>query len=99
MKGPWKPVRTETLRADFKECWKKGDYPAVLQMAKRVPEPVIHQTPTLLMDFDDASIRMRVRGGRSEAVRCSLRIPSLQQEKGGAWSRAAPLGRGAGAKV
>ena len=37
-KGKVKLVRTEALRAGFKECWQKRDYPTIVQMAKRAPK-------------------------------------------------------------
>ena len=53
-KGKLKVVRTEALRAGFKECWQKKDYTTIVQMAKRVPEAVIQEDPALLMYFDNA---------------------------------------------
>jgi hypothetical protein len=55
-KGKLKVVRTEALRAGFKECWQEKDYTTIIQMAKRVPEAVIHEDPALLMYFDNASL-------------------------------------------
>ena len=46
-KGKLKIVRTEALRAGFKECWQKKDYTTIVQMAKRVPEAVIQEDPAL----------------------------------------------------
>ena len=56
-KGKLKVVRTEALRAGFKECWQKGDYTTIIQMAKRVPEAVIQEDPALLMYYDNALMR------------------------------------------
>jgi hypothetical protein len=55
-KGKLKHVRTEALRAGFKQCWQQKDYATIVQMAKRVPEAVIHEDPALLMYFDNASL-------------------------------------------
>ena len=52
-----KVVRTEALRAGFKECWQKSDYATIIQMAKRVPEAVIQEDPALLMYYDNALMR------------------------------------------
>ena len=52
-----KLVRTEALRAGFKECWQRGDYETIIQMAKRVPEAVIQEDPALLMYYDNALMR------------------------------------------
>ena len=57
-KGKLKVVRTEALRAGFKECWQKQDYPTIVQMAKRVPDAVIQEDPALLMYFDNALMRI-----------------------------------------
>lgn len=53
-KGKLKIVRTEALRAGFKECWQNKDYATILQMAKRVPDAVIADDQTLLMYVDNA---------------------------------------------
>jgi len=56
-KGKLKIVRTEALRAGFKECWQAGDYTTITQMAKRVAEAVIQEDPALLMYYDNALMR------------------------------------------
>jgi hypothetical protein len=55
-KGKLKVVRTEALRAGFKESWQKKDYTTIVQMAKRVPDAVIQEDQALLMYFDNASL-------------------------------------------
>ncbi len=55
-KGKLKVVRTEALRAGFKDSWQKKDYATIVQMAKRVPDAVIQEDPALLMYFDNASL-------------------------------------------
>ncbi len=55
-KGKLKVVRTEALRAGFKESWQNKDYTTIVEMAKRVPEAVIQEDPALLMYFDNASL-------------------------------------------
>lgn len=57
-KGKLKVVRTEALRAGFKEAWQKKDYATIVQMAKRVPDAVIQEDQALLMYFDNASLMM-----------------------------------------
>jgi hypothetical protein len=57
-KGKLKHIRTEALRAGFKECWQKKDYTTIVQMAKRLPEVVIQEDPALLMYFDNASLML-----------------------------------------
>jgi len=56
-KSKLKVVRTEALRAGFKECWQEQDYATIVQMAKRVPETVIQEDPALLMYYDNALMR------------------------------------------
>jgi hypothetical protein len=56
-KGRLKLVRSEALRAGFKESWQKQDYTTIVQMAKRVPEAVIQEDPALLMYYDNALMR------------------------------------------
>lgn len=56
-KGKLKVVRTEALRAGFKESWQKQDYGTIVQMAKRVPDAVIQEDPALLMYYDNALMR------------------------------------------
>jgi hypothetical protein len=55
-KGKLKVVRTEALRAGFKEAWQKKHYTTIVQMAKRLPEAVIQEDPALLMYYDNATL-------------------------------------------
>jgi hypothetical protein len=55
-KGKLKVVRTEALRAGFKESWQKKDYTTIVEMAKRLPEALIQEDQALLMYFDNASL-------------------------------------------
>jgi DNA modification methylase len=55
-RGKLKLVRSEALRAGFKECWQKKDYTTIVEMAKRVPEIVIQEDQALLMYYDNASL-------------------------------------------
>jgi len=57
-KGKLKIVRTEALRAGFKESWQKKDYTTIVQMAKRIPVAVIQEDQALLMYFDNASLML-----------------------------------------
>ncbi|KAA5538597.1 site-specific DNA-methyltransferase [Roseiconus nitratireducens] len=57
-KGKLKVVRTEALRAGFKEAWQEKDYKTIVQMAKRVPDAVIQEDQALLMYFDNASLML-----------------------------------------
>lgn len=53
-KGKLKMVRSEALRAGFKDCWQKKEFKVIVQMAKRVPEVVIQEDQALLMYYDNA---------------------------------------------
>jgi hypothetical protein len=57
LKGRLKVVRTEALRAGFKECWHRQDYKTIVQIARRVPENVIQEDSALLMYLDNAMMR------------------------------------------
>ena len=73
-KGKLKVVRTEALRASFKDCWQKKDYRTIVQMAKRVPETVIQEDQALLMYFDNASLlKGRPLESRRSAAKVSTR--------------------------
>lgn len=56
--GKLRKVRTEALRAGFKEAWQKKDFKTITQMAKRVSEAVIQDDQALLMYFDNASVML-----------------------------------------
>lgn len=57
-KSKLKIVRSEALRAGFKEAWQKKDYATIVQMAKRVPDAVIQEDQALLMYFDNALLML-----------------------------------------
>jgi hypothetical protein len=56
-KGKLKIVRTEALRAGFKECWQKQNYVTIVKMGKQVPEIVIQEDQAILMYYDNALMR------------------------------------------
>jgi len=56
-KGKLKVVRTEALRAAFKECWQSQDYKTIVETANRVSVSVIESDSTLLMYYDNALMR------------------------------------------
>jgi hypothetical protein len=57
-KGKLKVVRSEALRAGFKDAWQKGDFATIVQMAKRVPDAVVQEDQALLMYLDNALMRI-----------------------------------------
>ena len=57
-KGKLKVVRSEAIRAGFKDCWQRQDYLTIIQMAKRVPAALIQEDSALLMYLDNAMMRV-----------------------------------------
>jgi hypothetical protein len=57
-KSKLKVVRTEALRAGFRDAWQRRDYKTIVQTAKRVPEAVIQEDQALLMYFDNALLML-----------------------------------------
>ena len=57
-KGKLKVVRSEALRAGFKECWQRQEYKTIVEMTKRVPDSVVQEDQALLMYFDNALMRV-----------------------------------------
>lgn len=55
--GRLKQFRTEAVRAGFAEAYKKREYKVILDVAKRLPESVLHEDPDLLMYYDTATLR------------------------------------------
>ena len=52
--GKLKTVRTEALRAGFKECWQEKDFASIVEIAGRVKEEIIQEDTALLMYYDNA---------------------------------------------
>ena len=50
--------RLEAVRAGFRRAWQNQDYAAIVQVARIIPEAVLHEDPKLLMWFDQATIRV-----------------------------------------
>lgn len=57
-RGRLKVFRTEALRAGFKACWAARDYKTIVDVAKRIPDNVLHEDSSLLMYYDNALMRM-----------------------------------------
>jgi len=55
--GKLSVVRSEALRAGFKDCWQKQDFEAIVEMARRVPDATIQDDQSLLMYLDNALMR------------------------------------------
>lgn len=56
-KGKLKVVRTEALRAGFRESWQNDDYETIVELAKRLRESIIQEDAALLMYYDNAVMR------------------------------------------
>lgn len=50
--------RTEAIRTGFADAWQRKDYPAIIQVAERLPESVLQEDPELLMYYDNATLRV-----------------------------------------
>lgn len=57
-KGRLKSFRTEAIRAGFEDCWSKEKYDVIVEVANKIPEPILQEDSTLLMYFDNASSRL-----------------------------------------
>ena len=57
-KGKMKVVRSEAIRAGFKDCWQRQDYSTIIQIAKRIPNAVVQEDSALLMYVDNALMRI-----------------------------------------
>ncbi len=53
----FKVVRTEALRAGFKESWQNGDYQTIVKMAERVKGEIVQEGTALLIYYDSALMR------------------------------------------
>lgn len=53
-----KVFRTEAIRAGFKAAWAAREYQTIISVADRLPEDVVQEDPTILMYFDNASMRV-----------------------------------------
>jgi hypothetical protein len=53
-----KQFRTEAVRAGFKHCYDEGDYQTIVDVAAKLPEPVIQEDEKLLMYYDVATLRL-----------------------------------------
>ncbi len=49
--------RIEAIRAGFKKAWQDRDYRTIIDVAKKIPENVLHEDPKLLMWYDQAVTR------------------------------------------
>lgn len=53
-----KVFRTEAVRAGFKSAWAAREYQTILSVAAKLPEDVLQEDQTILMYFDNASLRV-----------------------------------------
>ncbi len=50
--------RTEAVRAGFKTAWAARDYQTIVSVAQKLPEDVLQEDQTILMYYDNASMRV-----------------------------------------
>ncbi len=53
-----KMFRTEAVRAGFKAAWAARDYQTIVSVAQKLPEDVLQEDQTILMYYDNASMRV-----------------------------------------
>jgi DNA modification methylase/DNA-directed RNA polymerase subunit RPC12/RpoP len=53
-----KTFRTEAVRAGFKAAWGARDYNTIVSVAQKLPEDVLQEDQTILMYYDNASMRV-----------------------------------------
>ncbi len=52
-----KLFRLEAVRAGFRRAWQAKDYATIVDVARKIPDDVLHEDPKLLMWYDQASTR------------------------------------------
>ena len=52
-----KLFRLEAVRAGFRRAWQAKDYATIVEVARKIPDDVLHEDPKLLMWYDQASTR------------------------------------------
>ncbi|MDI6852990.1 MAG: DNA methyltransferase [Deltaproteobacteria bacterium] len=57
-----KVFRLEAVRAGFKKAWQERDYSTIIEVARKIPETILHEDPKLLMYYDQALTRMEAKG-------------------------------------
>lgn len=57
-RGRLRTFRSEAIRAGFSDAWKRRDYGVIVQVAERLPSPVIEEDANLLMYMDNARLRL-----------------------------------------
>ncbi len=51
--------RTEAVRVGFKAAWATRDYQTIVSVAQKLPEDVLQEDQTILMYYDNASMRIQ----------------------------------------
>ena len=57
-----KVFRLEAVRAGFRKAWQDRDYATVIAVARKIPDPILHEDPKLLMWYDQALTRTGAEG-------------------------------------
>ena len=58
-----KLFRLEAVRAGFRRAWQAKDYATIVDVARKIPDDVLHEDPKLLMWYDQASTRAAASRG------------------------------------
>jgi len=53
-----KQFRIEAIRCGFKDAWQKKDYKTIVEVGNHLPDQIVQEDQTLLMYYDNASIRV-----------------------------------------
>ena len=53
-----KVFRAEAVRAGFRSAWAARDYQSIVSLAQKLPEDVLQEDQTILMYYDNASMRL-----------------------------------------
>ncbi len=57
-----KLFRLEAVRAGFRRAWQAKDYATIVEVARKIPDNVLHEDPKLLMWYDQATTRATRNG-------------------------------------
>ena len=52
-----KVFRLEAVRAGFRRAWQAKDYATIVEVARKIPDDLLHEDPKLLMWYDQALTR------------------------------------------
>ncbi len=56
-----KLFRLEAVRAGFRRVWQAKDYATIVEVARKIPDDVLHEDAKLLMWYDQALVRRGIQ--------------------------------------